>query len=394
MKRIFASVVISMVLFLTVIYADDFNEEAPSSSLFEDTYIDVFDENEPGINARSAIVVDFHSGRVLFEKNAYVKRPMASTTKIMTAIVALENGNMDDIVKVSPNAVSIWGSTMHLSAGEELTFKELMYGLLLPSGNDASIAIAEHIGGSVDGFLKMMNDKAKEIGALNSHFTTPHGLDGSGHYSTAYDMALITRYALNIPMFNDIVKTKSIQVGKRFFTNTNEMLTNYEGADGVKTGYTGKAGRCLVTSATRGDRRFISVVLFCDSRSQRALSSKKILDYTFSLFNLYTLVQSEYLGELPVYKGYEKTVPVYAEKTITMPLTDSELEKLYTKVSLFDIIQAPIEEKTVVGTISIYLEDKILCESSIRTGKAIKQKTMLEYLLDVFIIWLKLMRER
>jgi D-alanyl-D-alanine carboxypeptidase (penicillin-binding protein 5/6) len=124
------------------------------------------------------------------------------------------------------------------------------------------IAIAEHIGGSVESFVQRMNEKAREIGAFNTHFTTPHGLDETGHYSTAYDMALITRYALGIPVFNDIVRTQSVQVGKRLIYNTNEMLMSYAGADGVKTGYTGKAGRCLITSATRDGRRFISVVLF------------------------------------------------------------------------------------------------------------------------------------
>ncbi len=394
MKKILTLIMISMIFFLTVIYADDINEEAPISSIFEDVSIEVFHEEVPQINARSAIVIDADSGRVLFEKNAYVKRPMASTTKIMTAIVALENGNMDDIVKVSKNAASIWGSLMHLSAGEEITLKELMYGLLMRSGNDAAIAIGEHIAGSVDHFLEMMNQKAKEIGALNTNFTSPHGLDNTGHYTTAYDLAIITRYALNIPLFNEIVKTKSIQVGNRFLTNTNEMLTSYEGANGVKTGYTGKAGRCLVTSATRDGRRFISVVLFCDSRNLRALSSKKILDYAFANYYPKSLIKGEYYGKLSVYKGYEKTVPVYIEKNITMPLTESEYQNLYTKVSLPDLVRAPIQEREVVGTISIYLNDMILCESVIRTGKSIKQKTIMEYFVDVFITWLKLMKEK
>ena len=251
------------------------NEAASTSSIFEDLAVETFNGDEPVINAQSAIVMDFDTGRVIFEKNAYQRRPMASTTKVMTAIIALENGNLDDIVTISRNATSIHGSLMHLHTGEKLPLRDLMYGLLLCSGNDASIAIAEHVGGSVEGFLEMMNNKAKEIGANNTHFTSPHGLDDVGHHSTAYDMALITKYALNIPVFNEIVKTKSIQVGNRYLNNSNEMLTSYEGADGVKTGYTGRAGRCLITSATRDGRRFISVVLFCDSRSQRALSSKK-----------------------------------------------------------------------------------------------------------------------
>jgi D-alanyl-D-alanine carboxypeptidase (penicillin-binding protein 5/6) len=312
----------------------------------------------------------------------------------MTAIIALENGNLDDIVKVSKNAASIWGSTIHLSTGEEVSLRELMYGLLLCSGNDAAIAISEHIAGSMEEFLNMMNRKAEEIGARHTHFTSPHGLDGTGHYTTAYDLAVITRYALNNPVFNEIVKTKSITIGKRFMTNTNEMLSGYEGADGVKTGYTGKAGRCLVTSATREGRRYISVVLFCDNRYQRALSSKKILDYAFANYHNKTIIKSEYIGTLPVYKGYEKNVPVYVDKTIIMPLTELEYQSLYTKISLPSIVMAPISEKDSVGTMSVYLNDKILCESVICAGKSIKRKNMLEYLVDVFIAWLKLMRDR
>lgn len=350
----FACIIISMIFFLTMIYADDEIEEAPASSIFDDIAVEVYNDEKLDINARSAIVIDYESGRILYEKYAYQKRPMASTTKIMTAIVALENGNLDDIVTVSRNAASIWGSTINLTTGEQVSFRELMYGLLMRSGNDAAIAIAEHIGGSVDSFLEMMNEKAKEIGALNSNFTSPHGLDGTGHYSTAYDMAIIARYALSNAVFNDIVKTKTIQVGKRFMSNTNEMLTGYEGADGIKTGYTGKAGRCLITSATRDGRRYIAVVLFCDSRNHRALSSKKILDYAFENYYPCTVIQSDYFGSIPVYKGYEESVPIFIDKSITMPLTDYEAENLYTKISLPDKVKAPIEKGEIIGTISVY----------------------------------------
>lgn len=394
LKRLLAFVLFIMIFSAIWAAADDMNEEIPTSSIFEGISAEAFIEDYPEINARSALVMDFESGRVLFEKNGYVKRPMASTTKIMTAIIALENGNLDDIVTVSKKAASIWGSTINLSAGEEVSLRELMYGLLLCSGNDAAIAISEYIAGSVDEFLKMMNQKAEDIGAKDTHFTSPHGLDETGHYSTAYDLAVITRYALNNPVFNEIIKTKSITIGKRYMANTNEMLAGYEGADGVKTGYTGKAGRCLVTSAFRNGKRFISVVLFCDSRHQRALSSKKILDYTFRNYHNKTLIRSEYIGTLPVYKGFEKTVPIYIEKSIVMPLTESEYQNLYTRISLPSILMAPIIERDFVGTMSVYLNDEILCESVIRAGKSIKKKNMLEYLVDVFIAWLKLMREQ
>ncbi|MBP7174740.1 MAG: D-alanyl-D-alanine carboxypeptidase [Thermoclostridium sp.] len=392
MRKLFILSFIFFVLFLSISNADDVIEEAPASSVFEDYSLEAFNDEQLQINARSAIVMDFDSGRVLFEKNAFIKRPMASTTKVMTAIIALENCDLDEIVTVSRRAAMVQGSTINLSTGEILSMKELMYGLMMRSGNDASIAIAEHIGGSVEGFIQMMNDKAREIGAYNTQFTTPHGLDETGHYSTAYDMALITRYAMKNPTFNEIVKTQSIQVGKRLMYNTNEMLTSYAGADGVKTGYTGKAGRCLITSATRDGRRFISVVLFCDNRNLRALSSKKILDYTFDAYFLQTLIHSEYIGYVPVNKGFEKKVPVYVEKTITMPITESEKADLHTKISLPGTLYAPIKQKEIVGTMSVYLGDKILCESVIRAGKAIRQKNMLQYILDVFIVWFKMVK--
>ena len=392
MKKILFFITMTMFFFLFAVHADDLNEEEFVTSVFEDYSIEVFGENEPEINARSAIVMDFDSGRVLYEKNAWIKRPMASTTKVMTAIVALENGNMDDIVTVSKKAASIHGSVIHLTAGEKLSFRELMYGLMMRSGNDAAIAIAEHVGGSVEGFVAMMNEKAKSIGALNTNFTTPHGLDEVGHHSTAYDMALITRYALQNPIINEIVKTTYAQVGKRSMVNTNEMLSGYAGADGVKTGYTGKAGRCLITSATREGRRYISVVLFCDSKNLRALSSKKILDYAFANYYPHTLINSEYIGSLPVYKGFEKQVPIYVEKNITLPITTEEKNNLYTKVSLPDILHAPIQQKEAVGTVSIYVGNKILCESVIRAGKTIRQKTMPQYILDVFIALFKLFK--
>lgn len=392
LKKVFMFVLILAVLFMPMAGADDMIEEVPASSIFEDVLPEMVYGTEPEINARSAIVIDAESGRVLFEKNAYIKRPMASTTKVMTAIIALENCDLNEVVTVSRNAALVNGSTINLTTGEKLTMRELMYGLLLRSGNDAAIAIAEHIGGSVDGFAKMMNDKAREIGAYNTKFTTPHGLDEEGHYSTAYDMALITRYALKNPVFNDIVGTRSIQVGKRTMNNTNEMLWGYEGADGVKTGYTGKAGRCLITSATRNGRRYISVVLFCDSRDQRALSSKKILDYAFERYFPQTLIKSEYIGYVPVIRGNEKQLPVYVEKTITLPVTEIEKNELYTRISLPKSLHAPIRQKQIVGTLSVFLGDEILCESVIRAGKNIQSKTVLQYILDVFIAWFKMVK--
>ena len=222
---------------------------------------------EPTINARSAIVMDLDTGTILYEKNAYRKRPMASTTKIMTGIVAIENCSLDEDVTISEKAGHMGGSVMGIKTGTIVKMKDLLYGMLICSGNDAAVAIAEHVGGSVEGFAELMNKKALELGAFSTSFSNPHGLDADNHYTTAYDLAKITRYALKMDTFNDIVKTSEFNFNGRTFRNTNEMLLGYEGADGVKTGYTGRAGRCLVTSATKNNMRIISVVLFCDTKN-------------------------------------------------------------------------------------------------------------------------------
>ena len=266
-------------------YLTHTNNMDPNSSVIyqsanvEDEIIEVI--KLPSINARSAIVMDFDTGTVVFEKNAYVKRPMASTTKIMTAIVALENCSLDEDVKISGKAAHMGGSVMGIKENTTVKLSDLLHGMLICSGNDAAVAIAEHIGGSVEGFSELMNQKALDIGAFSTSFSNPHGLDAENHYTTAYDLAKITRYALKIKEFNEIVRKQVFYYNGRTIRSTNEMLVGYEGADGVKTGYTGLAGRCLVTSATKNDMRFISVVLFCDTKNLRTSSSRLILDYCF-----------------------------------------------------------------------------------------------------------------
>ncbi|MFZ5987641.1 MAG: D-alanyl-D-alanine carboxypeptidase family protein, partial [Bacillota bacterium] len=314
---------------IQTVYSDDFNEDEPLTEIFTPEVLDYNNLKPPRIEAVAALVMDAESGRVLFEKNAYSRRAIASTTKIMTAIVAIEKGNLNDKVKVSKRAASIRGSTIKLKAGEELTLRELLYGLMIRSGNDAAIAVAEHIGGSVENFVAMMNDKARVLGLKDTSFKTPHGLDVNGHYSTAYELALITRYALRNPIFSRIVGTRSTSITNRDLFSTNEMLGSYPGADGVKTGYTGKAGRCLVTSATRNNMRIISVVLNCSSRAKRAQSSKSILDYAFNNYKSYKLLESNQLiGKIGVRKGKKDYVPVIAVEDIKLPLTQDEMDSI------------------------------------------------------------------
>lgn len=376
------------------VFADDFIEDQPLQEIFSVETVASPQATPPKIEAGAAIVVDMKSGRVLYEKNAHTRRAIASTTKIMTAIVAIEKGNLDDKVKVSKKAASIRGSTIHLKAGEELTLKELLYGLMLRSGNDAAIAIAEHIGGSVEGFAALMNEKVKELGLKNTQFVTPHGLDTPGHYSTAYELAQIARYALNNPTFSQIVGTQNINAAGRSFYTTNEMLGAYPGADGVKTGYTGQAGRCLVTSATRNDMRFISVVLNCSSRTVRAQSSRAILDYAFNNYSLYTLLdEADNVGYIPVLKGKADKIKVVPEKGIEMPLTEDEKNNMEVDVCLYyDKINAPVPSDLEVGYIEFLANGKSIAKVALKTDCGVERKHFIDYYRDVLGIWYKLMK--
>lgn len=314
----------------------------------------------PSISSWYAVVMDCESGRVLFEKDSKKVVPMASTTKIMTAIVAIENSSLKEIATISKKASSVGGSTIGLREGQNLTMEELLYGLMLQSGNDCAIAIAEHIAGSVEKFMMMMNSKAFDIGAFNSHFITPHGLDADGHFTTAYDLALITKYALNIEFFAKIVSSKNVTLngamGTRKFNNINKLLWSYDGADGVKTGYTGKAGKCLVSSASHNGKRIICVVL---NSPLRWNDSKKLLEYSFKNFeNGIMLNNSDYCKKIPVTMGEEKELTVGFSDTLTVPITVEEKDSLSIEISLPDTINAPVYKDMQVGKLILYSNGK------------------------------------
>lgn len=238
------------------------------------------------VSARNAIAFDSKTKEVLWNQNGYEIVPMASTTKILTAIVAINYGNLDEKVVISKNAASIRGSVVGYKAGEEITIRELLFGLMFRSGNDAAIAIAEGIAGSVEAFSNIMNDYAKSLGVLDSHFESPHGLDSQKHYSSAYDLALLTAKGMEYEVFREIVGEKSISKEKYNFTrdyqNINKILYRIPTANGVKTGYTGGAGKCLVSSIRHNDRNIIIVVLNCPNRWNE---TEKIYNYIKENYN-------------------------------------------------------------------------------------------------------------
>ena len=319
---------------------------------------------EISVSAKSAVVMEASTGRVLYQKNAFEKMPMASTTKIMTALVAIENGNLDDRVTVSPNASGIEGSSIWLSPGETMTLSDLLFGLMLASGNDAAVAIAEHIGGDVETFVGMMNDKAREIGAYNTHFANPHGLPADNHYTTAYDLALISAYAMQNKIFREVVKTQYKTLPweghewDRVVKNKNKILWNYEGGNGIKTGFTKEAGRCLAAAAEREGMQLVSVVLCAPDMFNDCMA---LMDYGFEYFDNSLVVKAgEKIGEIAVKDGMEKSFPVYTEKDVYFPLTQEEAANLKKRVYIEETLTAPVKKGQQVGRIELWLgEDRI-----------------------------------
>jgi D-alanyl-D-alanine carboxypeptidase (penicillin-binding protein 5/6) len=291
--------------------------------LYESTVKTLKATTVPVIDASAAVAVDGETGTVLFDKNARVRRPPASMTKVVTAIVALEKGNLQDKVKTKVGAADMPGSSvMGLVVGDELTLKELLEGLLLPSGNDAAMAIAQHVGGSEKQFVQMMNDKVAALGLKDTHFTNPHGLQDEQHYSSAYDMAMLALYAMKNPTFAEIVKTADISVAtpNRTFklANTNPLLGVYPGVDGVKTGSTDEAGLCVVASAIQNGRRVFVTLMDSDNRVNDGTA---VFDYAFKQFGLVSFS----LPQSPLYMAYDAngvSYPLVAstEQKICVPL--------------------------------------------------------------------------
>lgn len=337
------------------------------------------------VNVPAAVVMDFESGRILYDKNGDEKRPMASLTKIMTSIMLVENCDLDEMIEVPAKATWIGGSTVGLKKGDMVSARSLLYGMLLPSGNDCAYTVAIHIGGTIENFANMMTEKAIKIGAKDTSFANPHGLDNENHYTTAKSLAIITRYALNNKYINEVVNTKSATINfgsfSKLLTNTNALLKTYEKADGVKTGFTNGANRCLVASATDDNRRFIAVVLGADTTNIRFLAAKDLLEKSFERYKLMDI--SDYLKHyinIPVIKGnisnYERTFL----DNLSIPLTSEEYEDIYVKQDVIEKIDAPMNAGTKLGNIKVMLEDEILYEKDIYLDENIKKKDMLDYI--------------
>ncbi|WP_026485961.1 D-alanyl-D-alanine carboxypeptidase family protein [Caldanaerobius polysaccharolyticus] len=351
----------------------------------------------PNIKAKSGIIMDYETGQVLYDKNGDVRVYPASTTKVLTAIIALESGKLDDVVTAGKDAVGVEGSSIYLSEGEQLTLKQLVHAMLIGSANDAAVAVAQYIGGSVEGFADMMNKKAQEIGAKNSHFVTPNGLHDPNHYTTAYDMALIARYAMKNPLFREIVDTAVYTIPptnkfkeKRVLLNTNMLIRPtayyYKWADGIKTGYTSQANRCLLTTGLLNGRRVI-VSIYGDDPAAVWKDAIGMLNYGLNNFVNRTLVhKGDYVEKVPVNRG-KAYVNLVASSgfTYTLPLDKANYVKEDVKYT--GDVKAPVRKGEKLGYISYELSGKSIGKVDLIADRTVKKDLTISPMLSRFGKW-------
>lgn len=341
------------------------------------SFLTSYGAESAGGYAKAAIVIDGETGRILYEKNAYEKMGMASTTKIMTGICGIEFGDLKKEIKVSNHAAGVEGSSMYLKAGESISLYDVITGLMLVSGNDAATAVAESVAGSEGGFVLLMNQKANEIGAYNTCFQNPHGLSDPGHYTTACDLAKITAYAMKNPIFADIVSQKRKVVeskagGKRYLTNHNKLLKLYEGCIGVKTGFTKATGRCLVSAAERDGLKLICVTLNDgnDWNDHMAMLDKGFANYTARPI----AKKGTVLAEARVKGGEAKKVRLITENDESMAVKKGETPKISISAAENIYIEAPIEKGKVYAKADVVENGKKVGKINLVAAEGVAKK--------------------
>ena len=356
----------------------------------------------PNINARHAIILDRNSKLKLYGKKENEMCKMASTTKIMTAIIVLENSKLDDIVTISKKSACTGGSRLGLSTDDKISVNDLLYGLMMKSGNDAAVALAEHIAGNIQNFALLMNNKANELNLLSTNFETPHGLDSDNHYTTAFDLAMLADYALQNEQFSKIVKTKTYTIMingyPKTISNTNELLGNFEGIYGVKTGFTNGANRCLVTSCKRNDLDVICVVLGCDTKKDRTGDSVKLLNYIFNnycVLNVQDLSSKKFeewkinhKNSFFVNKGNSQYVDTYLDINsipfAKIAVKKSDVQNISIKIDFNTILEAPVLKKTEIGRLSLNIDGTQYFSIKIFSNSDIRRKNIFEYIMYIF----------
>lgn len=349
----------------------------------------------PETNSRACVVIDRNTNIILYGKNENTIRKMASTTKIMTATIIIENCNLDETIEVSKKAAGTGGSRLGLKTGDKITVRNLLYGLMLCSGNDAAVALAEYAGGDINGFSELMNNKAEELGLSNTHFETPHGLDADAHYTTAYELAILSNYALKNKTFAQIVATKNYTINingySKNLSNTNELLGNLKGVYGIKTGFTNGANRCLVSACKRNDIDIICVVLGADTKNFRTQDSVKLINYIFDNFktvNIKELLDIEFrkwknenLKNFNINKGISKNIELELENiTIShIPIRKDLIDSLNVNINCKMNFEAPIYSNSEIGNIQINVQDTEITNCKLYTISDINKKTILSY---------------
>ena len=348
----------------------------------------VFAAQSPlALTAKSAIVIEASTGEILYENNAEERRYPASTTKIMTIITALEAGNINDIVTVGPNAVNTEGSSMGLLVAERMKMQDLLYGVALVSGNDAAVAVAEHISGSVAGFAGLMTEKARKIGASRTNFANSSGLPDPNHYSTAYDLARIAAYGYKNPKFAEIVGTLLKDIPRKnnqniTYYNENRLLQIYSGANGVKTGYTDDAGRCLVAAAKRGNIQLIAVVLDAD---YMFTDSMHLLDYGFNQLQEIEMARAgDLVDTVQVSDGIADAAHAVARDSLFVPVAYSNRGAFRTVVEIAKTISAPVSAGQKVGVVKVLFHDKEVASTDVILTESVKRKSLFESIKDFF----------
>jgi len=405
MKKLFLKLLIIEVVFIFLFsyistFADDLLDVSKELNALNAVETSSSGTSTLNLNTRSCIVLDRLSKKILYGKNEYNKVKMASTTKIMTATIIIENCNLEETVEVSKKAANTGGSRLGLKTGDKITIKDLLYGLMLRSGNDAAVALAEVCAGSIVDFSNLMNKKANELGLVNTHFESPHGLDSDGHYTTAYELALLSDYALKNKTFLQIVGTSNFTISingyPKSLTNTNELLGNFNGVYGIKTGFTNGANRCLVTACKRNDMDIICVVLGCDTKKFRTSDSIKLIEYTFSNFE-YVNIQEKIDTELEnwkkenenyffINKGISSDLIIkYSElDTPIIPINKNEISSIDVNIYIDSILESPIHINDVIGKIEVTSNNNSILSCNILASNTIKKKNFLDYNMDFF----------
>ncbi|MCR5553703.1 MAG: D-alanyl-D-alanine carboxypeptidase [bacterium] len=335
-----------------------------------------FAEEENLSSAKAYCVCEVKSGRILYEKNGDLKLPEASLTKIITAIVAIENNpDLEKVVEISKEAVGVPGSSIYLNKGEKLKIIDLLYGLMLRSGNDSAVALSIATSGSVEKFIELCNDFCERIGATNTHLVTPHGLHDDDHFTTANDLAKITSYALSNPVFRTIVGTKQITIPNtvkgenRLLVNKNKLLKKMPDSTGVKTGFTSQAGRCFVGSAKRGEMEIVCVLLNCNPMFE---DCEKLLEKGFSEFEMVDLIEPYLTKEVALNNSEEKYLKVYSRRGLSYPLKNEEKTNVNIEIDLPNSLTAPLKRNQVVGEIRVSLAKKLIFSENLYSIKEVE----------------------